>query len=105
MHSDSGDRVVLDGLKEGQADAFSFDFEVNDDVVRAAFCEELRKGLGIHLEVPVLGTASINDGRQPAFAAHLIEATDAGARCCFECGFLGHDGKGGEVGMIIPQSF
>ena len=38
----AGKRVVLDGLEEGHAGAFAFDFQVDDDVVRAAVGDAVR---------------------------------------------------------------
>lgn len=79
VEGSAAERVVLDGLEEGEACAFTFDIEVDEDVFRGAVCEELGEGLCIDLEVLVLGAASVDYGGEPAFAAHLIEAAGAGA--------------------------
>lgn len=96
MHGGAGNRVVLDRLKECEAGGLAFDLEVDDDVFRAAVVDDLGECLGIDLEVDVLGAATIHHGRQPAFAAHLVEAAGAGAGagCGFEECLFGHDGDG-----------
>ena len=93
VQRDARKRVVLDGLKEGEAGAVAFDFQVDEDVFRAAMGKEVSKGLGIDLEVDVFGAFSVNDGWNPAFTAHLFETAGAAAVawCCLECGLLGHD--------------
>lgn len=80
------ERVVLDGLEECEAGAFAFDIEVDKEVFGAAMGEKLGEGLRVDLQVVGFDATSVNDGRQPAFAAHLFEAsgTAAGAGCCFE---------------------
>ena len=89
----AGKRIMLDRLQEREAGAFALDLQVHHDVFRAAVCDHFGEGLGVHLEVHVVGAASVNHGGQPAFAAHLFEEAGAGARagCGFEVGFLGHD--------------
>ena len=78
--------VVLDGLEESEAGAFTFDIEVNQDVFRAAVSKDFAEGLRINLEVVAFNAASVDHGWEPAFAAHLFEASGAaaGAGCCFE---------------------
>ena len=95
VQSGAGNRVVLDGLKEREAGAFTFDVQVDENVVRSAVGKKLGEGLGVDLEVLVVGFASVDDGREPAFAAHLIEAAGAGAgaRGGFEGLLGGHDGR------------
>lgn len=92
MHGDTGEWVVLNSLEEREASAFAFDFKVHNDVFRAAVRDQIDESFSIHLEIPVFGAASVNDGWEPAFAAHLVEATGtcAVARCCFEGGLAGH---------------
>ncbi len=89
---DAGERVVLDRLQESETRAVAFDFQVHEDVFRAAVSEEIRECFCVDLEVDVLGALAVNHGGNPAFTAHLFEAssTAACARCCLECCLLGH---------------
>ena len=77
---------MLDGLEKRETGAFAFDFQVDEDVFRAAMGEEFLEGLRIHLEVDVLGAFSVNDGWELAFATHLLESSGSAARAgsCFE---------------------
>ncbi len=75
----AGDWVVLEGLEKGETGAVAFDVEVDDDVFRTALREEVGEGLRIDLEVQVFGAFAVDDGGNPAFAAHLVETAGAGA--------------------------
>ena len=82
--------IVMDGLQECQAGAGTLDFEVDQDIFRTALGQHLGERFGMHLEVLIFGAASVNDRREPAFTAHLIESagTGAGSHSCLE-GLLG----------------
>ena len=83
-------RIVVDGLQERQTSPGTFDFEVDQDIFRTALGEHFGERFGMHLEVLIFGAPSVNDRREPAFAAHLIESagTGAGSHGCLE-GLLG----------------
>ena len=91
----TGKWIVLNGLEECEAGAFTFDIQVHEDVLGAAVSENVCEKLRVNLEVVAFGAASVDHGRNPAFAAHLIEAAGAGAcaECCFDGCLLGHGGK------------
>ena len=86
VQGDSGKGVVLDGLEESEAGAVTFDFQVDEDVLRAAVSEEVSEGFRIDLEVDVFSALAVDHGGNPAFAAHLLEASGSAAcaRGCFE---------------------
>ncbi len=90
MEHSAEDRLMLDGLEECHASAVAFDLEIDNDVFRAAPSKQVVEGLGIDLEIHVFSAFSVNDGGNPAFTAHLIEAARTGAKawCGFESGLL-----------------
>lgn len=103
MQGGTSEGIVLHGLKKGEACAFSCDFKVYDDVFRRAVGEDFAEGLGIHFQVFVIGAFAVDDGWQPAFAAHLIKSAGAGAgaKFSFDSGLFGHDGKALEFGINV----
>ena len=74
MEGGPGEWVVLDGLQEGKTGAFAFNVQVHKDVFRGAVGDNIVECEGIDLEVLIFDAASVDDGGQPPFAAHLIEA-------------------------------
>ena len=88
------ERVVLDVLEESEL-FFAADFEVDEDVLRGAVCEQLIEGLCIDLQILVFGAAPVENGGDPALAAHLLEDSGTGALTRFgiEDVLLGHDEK------------
>jgi hypothetical protein len=96
------ERIVLDGLKESEAVAFTFDVEVNEDVFGRAAVEKLLEGACVDLEILVLSTATIDHGGNPALAAHLLEVARTGTitGLCFEDVLGCHDVKA--VRLRIP---
>ena len=92
MEGGSCECVVLDGLKECKPGAFTLDIEVDEDILGRAVGDDIVEGACIDLEIPVFDAATVDHGGELAFAAHLVEATGAGAGTgsCLEGCFLGH---------------
>lgn len=86
VQGDAGKWVVLDGLKECEACAFTFDVQVDEDIFGAAVGQKFGERLSVHLEVLTFHAASVDYGREPAFTAHLLESSGTAtcARCCFK---------------------
>ena len=96
-----GERVVLDGLEESELFGAA-EVEIDNDVFRGGVGQQLIEGLCVNLQVLVLGAASVDHGRDPALAAHLLEDSGTGALPGFRFKdvLLGHDEKG--VRIRVP---
>lgn len=73
MHNLTGNRVVLHVLKERQLGADPYDIEVNEDTVGCRVMQHIGECLCVDLDVSVFGAPAVDNGRNEAFATHLLK--------------------------------